>query len=67
MRGATAKTKLVMRMTPVCFASSIKAFNPGEGLSFTFCTPKNAKILFSSVMGTISAAIAVATKSKYCK
>ena len=56
-----------MRIGLVCLANSIKANKPGQGASFTCCNPKKARVLFSSTIGTMSAAMAVATKSKYSK
>jgi hypothetical protein len=41
------------------------ALIPGLGLELMTCNPKKANTLFSPVMGTISAAMAADTKSKY--
>ena len=40
------------------------ARNPGRGLELITFNPKKAKALFSPTIGTISAPMAVATKSK---
>ena len=63
-RGAITKTTFVIVIAFLIPASSMRAFIPGRGSAFIFCNPKKAKILFSPVIGTISAAIAIDTKSK---
>jgi len=45
---------------------SIKASTPGRGLVFIMISPSFTSTLFSSIRGTISAAPAIATKSRYC-
>ena len=63
--GASVKTSVLIFTGFFCSFKFNNALIPGLGELFIISSPKCAIILFSPVIGTTSAAMLVATKSKY--